>query len=136
MKLMDDWKMIKQGEGSLLDYVDKYRQLILQLPHLHELTRLHGFFSCLRYRIRIDVEKQNPRNLAEAMRLAERIGDLEFVNRSFRSWGFTSQYSLGRGQVTYSMMGQQMPTSRSSWGSSSVSTKPNTTVVHSGPNRS
>ena len=36
----------------------------------------------------------------------------------------------------HSMVGQQMPTSRSSWGSSSVSTKPNTTVVHSGPNRS
>ena len=99
MKLMDDWKMIKQGEGSLLDYADKYQQHILQFPHLHELTRLHGFFSCLRYRIRIDVEKQNPRNLAEAMRLAERIGDLEFVNRSFRSWGFTSQYSPGRGRL-------------------------------------
>ena len=80
MKLMDDWKMIKQGEGSLLDYVDKYRQLILQLPHLHELTRLDGFLFGLRYRIRIELEKQSPCNLMEAIRLVSNVVNIGCIH--------------------------------------------------------
>ena len=60
LRIMDEWKMLKQGDGQLTLYAEKYRQMTLQLPHVHQITKLHGFLSGLRRRIRMEVEKMNP----------------------------------------------------------------------------
>ena len=78
---MDEWKALKQGEGQLTIYTEKYRQLVLQLPHLHPITKLHGFVSGLRPCIRMELEKMNPQSCEEAMRVAERISDIEANTR-------------------------------------------------------
>ena len=77
---MDGWKVLKQGEGQLTIYTEKYHQLVLQLPHLHPITKLHGFVSSLRPCIRMEVEKMNPQSCEEAMRVAERISDIEQIH--------------------------------------------------------
>ena len=98
--------MLKQGNGELTLYAKKYKQVALHLPHLHQITKLHGFLSGLRRRIRMEVEKMNPQTWEEAMRIAERIGDIEGSSRLFynnqggmfsnRNWAGTTS-SNGRG---------------------------------------
>ena len=71
IRLMDEWRKLRQGEGSLLTYVDKYRQLTLQLLHFHEVTKIHDFFFGLRSIIRMEIEKQQPINLEMVVQLAK-----------------------------------------------------------------
>ena len=106
LRIMDEWRMLRQGEGQLTMYIERYRQVTLQLPHLHQITKLHGFLVGLKPRIRIEVEKMNPQTCEEAMRVAERIGDIEGSSRPFhnnlgstsnnRGWTTTTS-SIGRG---------------------------------------
>ena len=106
LRIMDEWRMLRQGEGQLAIYIERYRQVTLQLLHLHQITKLHRFLAGLKPHIRIEVEKMNPQTCEEAMRVAERIGDIEGSSRPFhnnlgstsnnRGWTTTTS-SIGRG---------------------------------------
>ena len=56
-RLMDECRKLRQGEGSLSEYVYNYRQLMLQIPYSHEVTKLHVFLFSLRSKIRMEIEK-------------------------------------------------------------------------------
>ena len=102
---MDEWKELTKGEDKLTFYTKKYRQLLLQLPHLHPITKLHGFVLGLRPRIQTKVEKMNPQSNEEAMRVVEKISDIEENTRStygnqliaFNNKSWTTTKNLGRG---------------------------------------
>ena len=72
-----EWKALNQGEGQLTIYTEKYRQLVLELQHLHPSTKLHGFVPGLRPCIRTVVEKMCPQSCEEAMWVAEWTNGIE-----------------------------------------------------------
>ena len=144
LRIIDEWKMLKQGDGQLTLYTEKYRQMTLQLPHVHQITKLHGFLSGLRPRIRMEVEKMNLQTCEEAMRIAERIGDIEGSSRLFynnqggmfskRNWvGTTSSNGRGiaRGEPSRTSWTSSMGHGASST-SNITTTSPHTPMVRRG----
>ena len=124
-RLMDERRKLRQGEGSLSTYVDKYRQLMLQLPHFHEVTKIHGFLFVLRSKIRMEIEKQQSMNLEMVVQLAERIGDFEELQQPFRAMKSSTHFPMRR---NFSGQGQRVfhrsPTiSKDNWGDSSGARK-------------
>ena len=70
------------------DYIEKYRQLTLQIEGLSPALLLHGFLFGLRNRIKGEIERKSPSTMDEALKLAEKSGDLDWntYGSKYGSW--------------------------------------------------
>ena len=93
-RLLDEWRNLRQGEGRLKDYIEKYRQLTLQIEGLSPALLLHGFLFGLRNRIKGEIERKSPSTMDEAMKLAEKSGDLDWntYGSKYGSWDSKGDY--------------------------------------------
>ena len=84
LTVMDEWRNIRQGDSLMSNYIDKYRQLMLRLPQMDQLTRLHGFLAGLKVQTKLEIQMQKPQDLETAIGLAESIGDLVVHTQPYR----------------------------------------------------
>ena len=125
LRLMDEWKALKQGDGQLTVCMRNNAnwQLVLELQHLHPSTKLHGFVSGLRPCIQMVVENMCPESCEEAMRVADWINDIEahmhpmygnqLATLNNRSW-MPKKNSMGRG-LTRREVSRNQWTSNMGW---------------------
>ena len=76
------------------DYIEKYRQLTLQIEGLSPALLLHGFLFGLCSHIKGEIERKSPSTMDEAMKLAEKSGDLDWntYGSKYGSWDSKGHY--------------------------------------------
>lgn len=124
-KVRDEWRNVKQGEGRLRDYVDKYRQIMLQVVDMSRIDKLHGFLFGLQSWVRREIEKQEPTSYEQASEMAERISDAD--NRKAKFAGGTTggtQSSGGFGKTQSNVSKNVVEQKGESSSSVSVGSKP------------
>ena len=65
---------LKQGSGSVADYVSLFRRLIISLPKMHDEDRVHHFLRGLNPVIAMQVRMQGITTLVAAETMAVRVG--------------------------------------------------------------
>lgn len=52
LRIRDDWRVLRQADGKLKEYITKYWQIMLQIKSMDEVDRLHGFLYGLQLWVR------------------------------------------------------------------------------------
>ena len=71
-KTRDSWCELKQDQG-LIDYLNKYRSLMLRILDMNEVDRLHGLLYGLKPWAWREIEKQNPTVWEDVSTRVERL---------------------------------------------------------------
>ncbi|KAK3010464.1 hypothetical protein RJ639_011072 [Escallonia herrerae] len=68
-------------KGRICEYVKEYSALMLEIPEMSERQRLCFFIDRLQYWVAKELRRREPRDLASAMMIVERLGDFKQFER-------------------------------------------------------
>ena len=113
-RMMDDFFNMKHEQGSLKDYNDRFTTVYGEIEDSITLeTAVHRYISGLRPKTRLDVEREDPSTLEEAMAKAENVetifrGTSYGGNRGGRG-GFSTPTTHVAVHSSYERRGSPMP---------------------------
>ena len=90
---------------AVRSYNHEFSKWLLQVPTMSTPEQIFHYSQGLKNRIRIEIERAEPNNLQDAMRIADRIDSLYQSNSGFSSFGNSYSNNSGSNEPTPMQIG-------------------------------
>lgn len=80
-KIARDKLAVLKQDKSVSSYNSRFTELILEIEDIHESEKLDRYIRGLKRDVKMEVEKSEPNNLAQAMKIAQRYDSISYYSR-------------------------------------------------------